>query len=192
MGSFCPTRGEDSRSRKPVGTGADGFQLGYRAPTMTTRPPFDVARRFSRCVSMPEAGKRHRKIDVSLSLPRTPPPLAAVSPSQPSASARTRHPCRLARPLYGRVEAVAEQVQEHPREVLRIDLDRADRLRRSRVRALCSQLLILLRAGAVVGEVQRLIDQRVQIDHAPFTRGPAANVPACGADDAVVRGAHAR
>ena len=30
-----------------------------------------------------------------------------------------------------------------------------------------------LRAGAVVGQVQRLIDQRVQIDPAPFGRGPA-------------------
>ena len=32
---------------------------------------------------------------------------------------------------------------------------------------------LILRAGTRVREVQRLIDHRVQIDHAPFARGPA-------------------
>jgi len=69
------------------------------------------------------------------------------------------------------VEAVAEQVQENPRDVLRVDLDRRDAFAEIPFQRDIEALI--LRAGAVVGEVQRLIDQRVQIDHAPLARRPA-------------------
>ena len=84
--------------------------------------------------------------------------------SNPASAAVTRPP-------RGRVEAVAEEVQEDPRHVLRVDLDRRDAVAEIPFQRDIETLILC--AGAVVGEVQRLIDQRVQIDHAPFARGPA-------------------
>jgi hypothetical protein len=68
----------------------------------------------------------------------------------------------------GRVEGIAEQVQEHPRHVLRIDLDRRNAFAKIPLQRDIETLILC--AGTVVGEVQCLIDQRVQIDHSPLGR----------------------
>ena len=72
------------------------------------------------------------------------------------------------RALVGRVEPVAEQVQQHPRHVLRVDLDRRDAV--AEIAFQRDVEALILRARAVIGEVQRLIDQRVEIDRAPLAR----------------------
>ena len=74
------------------------------------------------------------------------------------------------RPLRRRVEPVAEDVQQHPGHVLRVHLDRRDAL--AEIAFQRDVETLILRARTVVGEVQRLIDHRVQIDHAPFGGGP--------------------
>ena len=39
--------------------------------------------------------------------------------------------------------------------------------------------VLVLGAGAVIGEVQRLLDQRVEVDRAPLAADRRANAPAC-------------
>ena len=71
----------------------------------------------------------------------------------------------------GGVEAVAKKVEEHPRHVLRHQFDRRERpieiaLQRD-VEARVS------RPRTVIGEVQRVVDQRVEVDLAPIPGHPA-------------------
>src|SRR5581483_3215116 len=67
--------------------------------------------------------------------------------------------------LVGGVEAVAEEVEEHPGDVLRHQLERF----RRRVEIAFERDVegLVLRPGAVIGEVQRLVDERVDVDLAP-------------------------
>ena len=72
--------------------------------------------------------------------------------------------------LPGGIEAVAEQVEEDTRHVLRHDLDgrglREVPLQRD-------VEVLILRTGAVIGEVQRLLDQRIDVGLLPVA-GAAA------------------
>jgi hypothetical protein len=74
-------------------------------------------------------------------------------------------------PLVGGVEPVAEQVQEHASDLLRRQLDWCDAgveiafQRNVEVR--------ILGAGTVIGEVQRLVDEGIEIDLAALARHPA-------------------
>ena len=56
-------------------------------------------------------------------------------------------------------ESVAEDVQEHPRHVLRIDLERGDAV--AEILFQCDVEGLILGAGVVVGEVQRLMSMAV-------------------------------
>ena len=80
------------------------------------------------------------------------------------------------------IEPIAEQVQEHPRYILRVHFDRRDPV--AEVSFQRDIETLILGAGAVIGEVQRLIDQRVEIDRPPFARR-AARMFQHGLDDAV-------
>src|SRR6516165_9489946 len=77
----------------------------------------------------------------------------------------------LAAALIGGIEAVANQVQEHARHVLRHDVDR----REVAVEVAFHRDVeaLVLGAGAVIGEVEGLIDQRVEINLLPITATPA-------------------
>ena len=88
----------------------------------------------------------------------------------------------LSRAFVGGVEAVAEQVQQHPRHVLRVDLDRRDAV--AEVAFQRDVETLILGARAVIREVQRLIDQRVDVHRAPLARC-AARVFQHGLHDAV-------
>ncbi len=79
--------------------------------------------------------------------------------------------------LGGGVEAVAEQVQEDARDVLRDQLDRRDGGGEIALQGDVEALV--LGAGAVIGEVQRLLDQRVEIDLAALAAARRANARAC-------------
>ena len=70
--------------------------------------------------------------------------------------------------LTGGIKSVAEQVQEGARHVLRVHLDRGHAF--AEVPFQGDVEALILRTCAVVGEVQCLIDQRVQINHTPFGR----------------------
>ena len=73
-----------------------------------------------------------------------------------------RSVARLALALVGGVEAVAEQVEEHARHVLRRQLDRRDVLA---VGALQGDVeVLILGAGAMIGEIERFLDERVDVD----------------------------
>ena len=88
----------------------------------------------------------------------------------------------LALPLGGGVEAVAEQVEEDAGHLLRRHLDRREA---GLVVALQGDVeALILRAGAVIGEVQRLIDQGVEVDLAALARD-AARVLQHDLDDVV-------
>ena len=85
-------------------------------------------------------------------------------------------------PFPGGVEAVAEKVQQHAGDVLRVEFDRRDvRIEGSLQRDVEA---LILRAGAVVGEVQGFLGQIVQVDRAPLTRC-AARMFQHGPDNAV-------
>jgi hypothetical protein len=64
--------------------------------------------------------------------------------------------------LGGGVEAVAEEVEQHPRHLLRRQLDRGDG--RSEITLQRDVEVLVLGAGAVIGEVQRFFDKRIEID----------------------------
>ena len=68
------------------------------------------------------------------------------------------------------IEAVGEQVEEHARDVLRRQLDRRN------VRAVGPLQddveVLILGAGAVIGEIERFLDKGVEVDVLPFA--PAA------------------
>ena len=61
-------------------------------------------------------------------------------------------------PLVRGVEAVAEQVEKHPRHILRHQLDGRDR--RAEIALQRDVEILVLGARAVIGEVERLLDQR--------------------------------
>ena len=86
------------------------------------------------------------------------------------------------RSLVGRVKAVAEQVEEDAGDVLRHQLDRFQRriefLLQGDVEAL------IMGAGAVIGEVQRLLDQGVEVD-LPALAADAARMLQHALDDVV-------
>ena len=82
----------------------------------------------------------------------------------------------VSRALVRGIEAVAEQVQQHPGDVLRVDLDRRDPV--AEVAFQRDVETLILRARAVIGEVQRLLDQRVDVDRRAARRTRRANVPA--------------
>ena len=69
------------------------------------------------------------------------------------------------------VESVAEQVEKHSRDVLRHEFDRRD------VRAVLpiqsDVEVLILGAGAVIGEIERLLDQRVEVDALPVASAAA-------------------
>jgi len=88
----------------------------------------------------------------------------------------------LAAALIGGIEAVANQVKEHARHVLRHDLDRCEGA--VEVAFHRDVEALVLGAGAVIGEVEGLIDQRVEINLLPITATPA-RVLQHALDDAV-------
>ena len=84
---------------------------------------------------------------------------------------------RLALALGGGIEAVAEQVEEDPGHLLRHQLDRREAAVELALQRDVEALI--LGAGAVIGEVQRLLDQRVEVDRRGARRCRRANAPAC-------------
>ena len=69
------------------------------------------------------------------------------------------------------VKSVAEQVEKHARHVLRHEFDRRDV---AAVLPIQSDVeVLILGAGAVIGEIERLLDQRVEIDALPIAAAAA-------------------
>ena len=71
----------------------------------------------------------------------------------------------------GRKEAIAEEVQEYSGYVLRADFDCCNPV--SEIAVQCDVKALVLCAGAVIGEIQRLIDQCVEINLPPLSRRAA-------------------
>ena len=101
----------------------------------------------------------------------TPTPLSRTRTSTCSPRSRRRHPqsraiirtvAVFALALGRRIEAIPEQVEKHARDVLRYEFDRPEigievALQRD-------VEVLILSAGPVVGEIERLLDQRIEVD----------------------------
>src|SRR5262249_37142496 len=88
----------------------------------------------------------------------------------------------VALPLRGGVESIAEEVEEDPGDVLRHHLDRLDVLIEVALKRDVEGLI--LRTRTVISEIERLLDQRVEID-ALAIAAAAARMQQHAAHDAV-------
>jgi hypothetical protein len=84
---------------------------------------------------------------------------------------RTEGVARLAPSLVGGIKSIAEQVQEDPRHVLRHQLDRSDLGIKLALQV--DVEVLVLRAGAMVGEVERLLDQPFDVGRLPIAAAAA-------------------
>ena len=95
---------------------------------------------------------------------------------------RAKAVARLAPALVGGIKAIAEQVEEHPCDVLRHHLDRSDNAIELPLQGDVEALI--LGARAMLGEVERLLDESVDVRRLPIA-APAARMRQHVLDDAV-------
>ena len=95
---------------------------------------------------------------------------------------RTEAVARLAATFGRGIKAVAKQVEEHPRDVLRHQLDRRDGAIEIALQSDVEPLI--LSAGTVIGEVKCLLDHRIDIDALPLADA-AARMCQHARDDAI-------
>src|SRR5215469_7704878 len=88
----------------------------------------------------------------------------------------------LAPAFVGGIKAVAEQIEEHPCDVLRHNLDRSDGAVEIALQGNVEALI--LGARAMIGEVERLLDERVDVGRLPIAAA-AARMRQHALDDAV-------
>src|SRR5215472_12197538 len=72
----------------------------------------------------------------------------------------------LAATLVSSIEAIAYDVKEHPGQLLRYDFDRCEIA--AEVALQCDVEALILRTRPVIGKIQGLLDQRVQISRLPL------------------------